>query len=167
MWRFVNRFFEKNFNKVIDYYYLKKKKIIVIIIIIIIIIIITIIIIATTLHYTQWYCLTQLKSTSTRSIEGKQHYSVHDQDYILPVHLVIELKYARIPGICYHRRTSWKFSLISNYQILINVFPSGFLSLAFVSYLNKLLFWHFLKFDSHLKATLKYDLKFHSYLKVL
>ena len=42
--------------------------------------------------------------TSTRSIEGKQHYSVHDQDYILQVNLVTEskLKYARIPGIHYH-----------------------------------------------------------------
>lgn len=44
-----------------------------------------IIIIITTLN---WYTIMVLRNIS--SIEGKQHYSVHDQDYILLVHLVIQ-----------------------------------------------------------------------------
>lgn len=44
-----------------------------------------IIIIITSLN---WYTIMVLRNIS--SIEGKQHYSVHDQDYILLVHLVIQ-----------------------------------------------------------------------------
>lgn len=44
-----------------------------------------IIIIITTLN---WYTIMVLRNIS--SIEGKQHYSVHDQDYTLLVHLVIQ-----------------------------------------------------------------------------
>lgn len=44
-----------------------------------------IIIIITTLN---WYTIMVLRNIS--SIEGKQHYSVQDQDYTLLVHLVIQ-----------------------------------------------------------------------------